>query len=1033
MSLPARDEQVERVDVAIVGAGIAGMQAAFLLTSLGRRVALLDSAPWIGGSFHLLDRTFPTDSCGLCFMEAGLSPTYCPTLESARNPLLSIYPLTQVTALEGKAGDFRLTLRQLPRFVDPALCTACGECLAVCPISGPSFDEGTLAPRQAIYRPPWRAVPRAFVIDPALCPRCGACVEACPEGAVDLEMPAQTVTLHAGAVIASPGFEPFPAERKGEYGFGVLDNVVTSIQFERIISFSGSTRGRLVRPSDGRPARRLAFISCVGSRDPAMGRPYCSSICCTITAKQVTVARELDPGAECTVFYIDLRAQGRDDEYYMAGRIHAPGIRYVRCQVSTIKQSQRTRDIIIEYWDEAGQRQEEAFDLAVLAVGFGPLAEAAELAQALGIERDALGFVHTSVLRPAESSRPGVFAAGAFREPKDIVHSVVEAGAAAALAAAVTPAVSPPAAEEAPPMRPGLEDEPPRLGIFLGEAGKQYAGLLEELEHRLCRLSGVALAERIPSLAAPAGRDALLRHASEAGLNRLVIVDAPLRFSPAVEANLGQVLRALGLPDAAVELVDIEAGWPAGCDLTAHSANGLWDSVRMAAAGLLRRPVSPRSILPPASMPETADFLDCVVVGGGPAGISAALALAELGRRVLLVEQAPQLGGHLRELTGRLDGEDPAAWLAERTVKLEQTAGVRISTRTAVTRASRQPDDTYLLELETPEGREQVRTGALITALGSRPAPTSAFGCGQDRRVMTQDALARRLEAGEDLGCVVMVQCVDSRTAERPYCSRTCCAQALCNALRLKEAQPASQVAILYRDMRAFGRHELEYLAARRAGVRFIRYEEDRPPQVQRGAGGLGVEVHDALLRRLVRLPADTVVLSVGAVPAALPPWLAGLGVQAHADGFLIPEHPKMRPLSLGKPGLFACGAVLGPCFAEEAVLQGQAAAAHAASYLAQRARRRTAVESVAIVNERLCSGCELCVSACPFEARIMNAERHVAEVRAAFCAGCGTCAMVCPNGASQQRLFETPAVLQVIDAALDSLWEAPLPEEEPC
>lgn len=1032
MPLSARDEHLERVDVAVIGAGIVGLQAAFLLTSLGRRVALLDTAPWIGGSFHLLDRTFPTDSCGLCFMEAGLSPTFCPTLESARNPLLSIHPLTQVAAVEGRAGDFRLTLRQLPRYVDPARCTACGECLAVCPVSRPSFDEGALAPRQAIYRPPWRAVPRAFVIDPLLCTHCGACVEACPEGAVDLDMPAQTLTLHAGAVITAPGFEPFPAERKGEYGFGVLDNVVTSLQFERMISFSGSTRGRLVRPSDGRPARRLAFISCVGSRDVSVGRPYCSSICCMITAKQAAIARELDAQASCTVFYIDLRAQGRDDEYYMARRLNAPGIRYVRCQVSTIKQSQRTRDVIIEYWDEAGQRREESFDLAVLAVGFGPPAEAAALARALGIELNELGFARTATLRPAESSRPGVFAAGAFREPKDIVHSVVEAGAAAALAATLTPA-APLAAEEAPPLRPGLEDEPPRLGIFLGEAGRQYAALLENLERHLRRLRSVARVERIPSLASPAGRDALLQRASEAGLNRLVIVDASPRFAPAAEANLGQVLRGLGLPDSAVELVDMDAWPPAGCDMPARSVNGLWDSVRMAAAGLLRRPLTPRPAVAVSPTPPAAESLDAVVIGGGAAGISAALTMAELGLRVLLVEQSPHLGGHLRELAGALDGEEPAEWLAERIQRMEQ-AGVRVRTHTTVIRASRQPDDSYLLELASPEGQGQVQASALVIAAGSLPAQPSSFSYGQDQRVMTQDELARRLEAGEDPGDVIMIQCVESRTAERPYCSRTCCAQALRHALRIKEAWPARQVVILYRDLRAFGHYELDYLAARRASVRFVRYEPHRPPQVRaHTAGRLEVEVMDALLGQPIRLPADSLVLSVGVTPAALPHWLQELGVPVHADGFLIPEHLKMRPLSLGKPGIFACGAVLGPCFAEEAVLQGQAAAAHAAAYLAERTRRRAAVESVAFVNERLCSGCELCVRACPFEARVMNVERHVAEVRAAFCAGCGTCAMVCPNGASQQRLFETPAVLQVIDAALDSLWEAPLPEEKPC
>ncbi|MGQ9515807.1 MAG: FAD-dependent oxidoreductase, partial [Anaerolineae bacterium] len=443
--------------------------------------------------------------------------------------------------------------------------------------------------------------------------------------------------------------------------------------------------------------------------------------------------------------------------------------------------------------------------------------------------------------------------------------------------------------------------------------------------------------------------------------------------------------------------------------------------------------VSPRPVLPTFSKPSSGQWVDAVVVGGGPAGISAALSMADLGLHVLLVEQEAHLGGHLRELRQPLQGEEPAEWLEERLHRLEQ-AGVRLRTRTVVAGASRQPDDHYLLTLESPDGVEEVHAGVLVIATGSLEAPTTALGHGQAPRVITQEELARRLEAGKSPGDVVMVQCVESRTEERPYCSRTCCAQALRHALRLKEAWPANQVAIIYRDMRAFGRYELDYLAARRAGVRFIRYEAGQPLHIREAsAGSWEVEVTDALLRRPVRLPADTIVLSVGAMPAALPPWLTALGAKAAADGFLAPEHPKMRPLSLGKPGLFACGAALGPCFAEEAVLQGQAAGAYTAAYLMERARRHIAVESAAFVNERLCSGCELCVRACPYEARIMNAEKHVAEVRAEYCAGCGTCAMVCPNGASQQRLFEMPAMLQVIDAALDGLWETPHPEEEPC
>ncbi|MGD9001026.1 MAG: FAD-dependent oxidoreductase, partial [Anaerolineae bacterium] len=467
--------------VLVVGAGIGGMQSALLLAEAGHQVYLLDSAPGIGGSMHLLDRTFPTNSCGLCLMLPGRA-AYCPTIECDLHRNIEILPYAEVQLVTGDPGAFTVTVRRKPRYVDVELCTNCGLCAEVCPIERPHQYEGGIDTQKAIYQPPVRAIPSAYVIDMDYCTRCGACVPICPTDAIDLEMVEREEQIEVGAVVLSPGYEPFDAGIKGEYGFGHYDNVLSSIQFERMVSISGSTGADIVRPSDGATPQRIAFIQCVGSRDPSIERGYCSSVCCMYTAKQVQVAKELRPDLHVTVFFMDIRAHGKDFDEYFDEVEATPGVNYRRAMVSSIHEYKRTGNLQLNFVAEDGSVQEEDFDMVVLSVGFEPPQGFQDLGKALGVDLNRYGFCVTDAFHPGESSQPGILVSGAFREPKDIPETVVEASAVAASAArfvgqgASLPVASDPPQEElAGREERNVSMEWPRVGVFLcdcrGEVG----------------------------------------------------------------------------------------------------------------------------------------------------------------------------------------------------------------------------------------------------------------------------------------------------------------------------------------------------------------------------------------------------------------------------------------------------------------------------------------------------------------------------------------------------------------------------------
>lgn len=997
--------------VLIVGAGIGGMQSALLLAEAGYPVYLLDAAPAIGGSMHLLDRTFPTDSCGICHMIPGRA-AFCPTLECDLHPNIEILPYAEVAGLAGEPGAFTARIRHKPRYVSVERCIDCARCAEVCPAERPSQYEGNLHREKAIYRPPLRAVPGAYVIDMDACTRCGKCVEVCPTAAIDLDMQPRESQVEVGAVLLSPGFEPFDARLKGEFGFGRYDNVLTSIQFERMVSLAGSTGAHILRPSDGRTPRRIAFIHCVGSRDVSIGKGYCSSVCCMHTAKQVRVAKELYPDVEITVFYMDIRAHGKDFDAYFEQVEKLPGVTYRRSMVSAIHQKLQNRNLDLVYTAEDGNLAEEEFDMVVLVVGFGAPQGVQALGQGLGVALNEYGFGVTRLFAPDQSSRPGVFLSGAFREPKDIPETVVEASAAAGSVAAFLQGGARAAQQEEQVTERDVSEEWPRVGVFIGDRAGQLAAAvdLEALAAYARSLPNVGLAQIVEGGFAPDGLKRIAQTIRQEQLNRVVLAGfTDLRSLDAFR----RMMRAAQLNPHLLEIANL-----GGELLGAHAGNGAMDKaqamVAMAVAGAARRR--------PFRAPGEELNQRVLVIGGGLAGMTAAVTLADMGHAVDLVERGDELGGQLRHLRRLLDGSDPQAALADSIEQVQKRPRIRVLVGSQVQALSgRLGRFQATLAQGKGEPRDEVY-GAVIVASGGQEAVPTEYLYGQNPRVLTQRELELRVLDGDersaisDLRSVVMIQCVGSREPERPYCSRVCCTKALVNALALKEQNPALNVFVLYREMRAYGFREDAYRRAREKGVVFMRYELEHKPQVSAGDGGLRVRTIEPITGREVTIPADLLVLSNGIAPNDNAALAQALGVELDGNGFFREEHPKMRPLDFAQRGIFVCGLAHSPRAVDETIAMARGAAVRAASLLAP--GRVEARPTIAYVNTRLCSACGLCVEACPYSARLLEPGALYAEVLETVCQGCGVCAMVCPNKATRQVGFDYERVFGMLDVA---------------
>lgn len=999
----------------VIGGGMGGIKAALDLAEAGRDVILIDKAPSIGGLMTQLDRTFPTNNCDLCTLSPHLA-------ESGRQLHIELLPMTELVSLEGEAGAFTVTLKTRPRFIDLDRCTACGECVDAFP-DCVRFTPGLDHRAPTCMRYP-RATPYAYSIEMDRCSDVDRLVEVCRAGAILPEEAEKSRDFQVGSVVVAAGAGVYDPVLLEGYGYGRSRNVVTGLDYERILSASGPTLGRLLRPSDGKQPKKIAWIQCVGSRSVKTNYlPYCSSACCMYALKEAMVTKErYRDDMETVVFYMDMRTSGKDYELYLNRAKEEFGVRLERTRPHTVELVPGTDDLRISYIPEGDfMSREEVFDMVVLSTGFVITPELLELLQKLGIELNAHHFVKTGAFNPVAASIPGIFACGLVEGPKDIPETMVQASAAACMAAGCVPISDDDEAEEEDfPQERDVTLEEPRLGVFVCDCGTNIGGLIDvrELVRFAGRLPRVVVAEMVGRGCSRESLERIQQIIVEKNLNRVMLGAC----SPRTHETLFQdMMRKAGLNKYLVEMANLrdQDTW-VHPDHPGEALNKAKDLLRMAASSVaLARPLS-EHILPMNK--------NILVVGGGVTGMNAALALADQGFRVYLAERSTQLGGVSRELRRTLEGDDVRAYLADLIERTMHHENIQVLTRAVIVDHSGMPG---LFTTGVQAGPQmfyrQITHGVTILATGAVANRPSEYLLGEHERVMTQLDLDGILEDHPEKikgwRKVVMIQCVGSRCPENPNCSRICCQSAVKNALRLIKENPAVQVYVLYRDMRTYGFQEDYYREARERGVLFFRYDAQEKPAVRVNGPNLHVAFRDPILGRVLEVSADCLALSTGLVAdeEGAEDLAMVFRIPRTPDGYFLEDHVKLRPVDLPVPGFFVAGTAHAPKTIRESIAQAQAAAGRARTMLSRNVINLGA--AVAKVDGKKCAACLVCVRACPFGVPFINAEGS-SEIDPAKCHGCGVCAAVCPAKAIQLMQYEDDHIMAKLDGLLEGVLQ---------
>ncbi len=974
--------------VMVVGAGIGGCQAALDLADSGLKVYLMESTTGIGGVMAQLDKTFPTNDCAMCIVSPKL-------VETGRHQNIDLNINCKIQEVSGEAGNFTVNVLKKTLHIDQDACTGCGVCGQKCPVEAIDvFNEGLSLSKATSVKYP-QAVPLVYAINKDYCIGCGVCEGVCKANAVQYDLEDELVDYNVGGIILAPGFDEYTPPKGNLYGYGEYDNVVTSIEFERILSASGPYSGKVLRPSDGDVPEKIAFLQCVGSRDLKEGNPFCSSVCCMYTAKEAVIAKEHMHQVNPTIFTMDIRAYGKDFDKYIERAKDEYGVRYIRSRIALVKEIEETKDLRLRYETEYNEIVEEVFNMVVLAVGLHPPSDAKYLAETFGVTLNDFDFAETEVFNPVQTSKPGIYGCGAFSSPKDIPDTVTQASAAAGCVGTLLynkrgSLIT----EKSLPPEIYVDGQPPRIGVFICHCGINIGGTVDvpEVTKYARTLPNVVLADRNLYTCSADTQTIIKEKIEEYNLNRVIVASCtPRTHEPLFQSTI----REAGLNKYLFQMANIrdQDSW-VHMDQPEAATRKAKDLVRMAVNKA--RKIEPIKTIKLSVTPKA------LVIGGGISGMTAALNLAEQKFETYLVEKEADLGGHATHIYKTLEGKDVQKYLSELSEKITSNEYIHVYTNSEIIDI-----DGYIGNFTTIIGQgeekieREIQHGVVITATGAQEYEPKNYLYGENVNVIKQSTLEKLLNTTnkiQNFNKIVMIQCVGSRNEEHPYCSKMCCTQAIKNAIIIKKVNPNAEVVILYRDIRTYGFKEIYYRKARESGIIFLRYDKDNPPIVSE---------HDSLLKlevttpnqEMININSDLVVLSAGIIARGEEnEQLAKLlKVPLNDDNFFLEAHVKLRPVDFATDGVFVAGLAHCPKPIEDSISQANATVSRACTILSKDGIE--AAGRVGVVDPSLCTGCGQCVDVCAYNAVDLIEDRRfgtIASINEALCKGCGACSGNC-------------------------------------
>ena len=923
-------------------------------------------------------------------------------------------------------GNFKVTLTKKPRYIIEDNCTGCTNCVEYCPAKYPDEYNQGISKNKAIHIYFAQAIPLVEYIDESCLylkeKKCRICEGVCKNNPIDFNQAAEKNEIQVGAILLSTGLEPYDPSAKKEYHYREFANVVTSMDYERLLCSTGPYQGEVLRASDGKHPHKVAWIQCVGSRRVTPGdNSYCSSVCCTYSQKQAILTKEHDADAECTIFHNDIRSFGKDFERYYERTEKLPGVRFIRSYTSIVREDPKTKNVTVRYSTTDDGVKEEEFDMVVLSVGLNPPKDVESIANKFGIELNPHHFCNIDPVNPMKTNRPGVFVSGGFQGPVDIPEAVFSAsGAGSQIGELLNYRRGKLSREREYPAERDVSKEEPRIGVFVCHCGANIGRIVnvpETVEYCKTLPNVVHAQEQLFSCATNSAKD-ITDITREKKLNRVIVAAC----SPRTLENLFRdTVREAGINQYYFEMANIREH-----DSWVHSKEK--EEATEKAKDIIRMSVARAWRLEPLQEFDLPVNKAALVVGGGIAGMNSALSIANQGHEVYLVEKESELGGIARRIHSTLEGIDVQAYLRDLIAKVYRHQLIHVYHNAAITDATGYVGN-FVTTVRSERGVTAIKHGAVILAIGADLYTPTEYLYGQDERVMTHLDLEERITKGDEkvksAKSIVMIQCVGCRNEERNYCSRVCCSESVKNALKLKEINPQADVHILYRDMRTYGFKEDYYREASEKDVKFIRYEPQDKPLVEAGESDEGkpvlkVTATDFVLGKKLEIDADIIALAAAVVPSSATKELAGLyKVTLSPDGFFKEAHVKLRPVEFAADGVYLCGLAHYPKFIQETINQSYGAAGRALTLLSN--DLVVASGSVVQVNEKNCFGCAACVSACAYGALEIRDTKQGKKVtiNPVLCKGDGLCNAKCPTGAIQLKHYTDEEILSEIDAVI--------------